>query len=362
MGLGNAEVVYPRNSALPKLNQMQWMQYVLDNSATVDEAVRCAEAIEIDGWGWHFFVGDGDGRCASIDFDDGRVVVHQGAAMPVPGLFNALYAREVELARYFRGFGGAYEPRLDDPRVPRYVKTAIMLKEYDASRDAVAYGFQVLKNLTVTETPDWSVLFDVRRRVVHFKTSLNPQVKRFAIADLDFANTSPVLILDIDIREGGDVGARFAPFSCEAMAGFIAALPLPAPFWEMGGLRKQELVERLATHTAFAQQAANQPFAGCWRAKPGKPGEKPAWEVRLFCKGDAVLGEISGPEKLAERTALEHIRLAGGKLVFTFKSRGAGNLMEARADIGPAMMTMELWGLEDPVGRFELFRQPPDRP
>ena len=42
---------YPKNGSLPKLNQMHWMQYILDNYSTVEEAIQCASEIEIDGWG-----------------------------------------------------------------------------------------------------------------------------------------------------------------------------------------------------------------------------------------------------------------------------------------------------------------------
>jgi len=42
---------YPKNDKLPKLNQMNWMQYILDNCATLEEAIQCASSIEIEGWG-----------------------------------------------------------------------------------------------------------------------------------------------------------------------------------------------------------------------------------------------------------------------------------------------------------------------
>jgi len=43
------DVEYPRNDSLPRLNQMSWMQYILDNCATLDEAVQCAYDFQIDG-------------------------------------------------------------------------------------------------------------------------------------------------------------------------------------------------------------------------------------------------------------------------------------------------------------------------
>jgi len=61
MGLSNSEVIYPKNDQLPRLNQMHWMQYILDNAATLNEAIACAHQFEIDGWGWPFFMGDKEG-------------------------------------------------------------------------------------------------------------------------------------------------------------------------------------------------------------------------------------------------------------------------------------------------------------
>jgi choloylglycine hydrolase len=121
---------YPKNKDLPKLNQMSWMQYILDNCRTIDEAVKTASEFEIDGWGWHFFVGDAQGNNAAIEFIGGKVVVHKGNDMP-PGLFNEPYEREMEVLRYFKGFGGDYVPDLNDSKVLRVVKTAVMTRDYN---------------------------------------------------------------------------------------------------------------------------------------------------------------------------------------------------------------------------------------
>lgn len=358
MGLGNEEIVYPKNKTLPKLNQMHWMQYILDNFATVDEAIQCAHDIEIEGWGWHYFVGDIDGNCAAIDFADGKVVVHQGAAMPVPGLFNALYEREVKLLRYFKGFGGFYEPDLEDLNVPRFVKTAVMLRDYKPTQNAVDYGFKILESIFVTEIADWSVIYDVRKKTVYFKTSLNPQIKHFAIDAFDFSNTGPEMILNIDIKEAGDVSKKFSPFSFEKMAALVESLPLPKAFFEAGGLTKAEFVSRFSTHTAFAQARENQHFTGLWQTKPGKPGEKTGWEINLYTKNDAVFGEISNGKGYADHTPIEHIHMTGNQLVFTFKSKEEKNIMEVKALINSEKMSMELFGIEAHYGSFQLVRQP----
>ncbi len=358
MGLSNSEVVYPRDAGLPKLNQMQWMQYILDNAATLDEAIACATAFELDGWGWHFFLGDKDGHCAVVDFVDGRVVVHRGDEMPVPGLFNALYARETAQARYFKGFGGQYEPTLTDKRVPRYVKTGIMLQQYDGKQDAVDYTFQILDRLFVSEVADWSVVFDVKRRCVHFRTSRNRAVKHFSLDGFDFSGAGPTLILDIDIPEGGDVGRQFAPYGNDRMAAHIRTLPLPKSFCEAGGLTTDEFVQRLAGHTARAEDPRNQPFLGTWQTKTDKAGAAPRWQLTLRSRGDVVGGEISNAKGFVAGAPLEQIQLAGRVLSFACTSREEKEFLFARAVLEGEKMTLTLMGLEEEYGSFELFRAP----
>jgi hypothetical protein len=160
----NEDAHYPVDTDLPKLDQMNWMQYILDNYTTTEEAIGCASEIEVSGWGWHYFVGDAHGQTAAIAFIDGRIVVHKGETMPVPGLFNTPYEREMEILKYYKGFGGQYDISLDDPQVPRFVKTAAMIRDYNPSSDIIDYGFEMLDKISVHDVPEWSVLFDARTR------------------------------------------------------------------------------------------------------------------------------------------------------------------------------------------------------
>lgn len=356
MGLGNGEIVYPKNESLPKLDQMSWMQYVLDNFATLDEALNSLTEVELDGWGWHFFVSDCRGDCAAIDFIDGKVAVHRGAGMPVTGLFNTRYDRELELLRYYKGFGGCYEPSLTDPEVPRFVKTAVMLRDYDPSQNAVEYGFLLLKNLTVNETPDWSVIVDTRRGDIHFRTSRNPAIKTFSLKRLDFSAASPVQILNIDIPAGGDVSGQFHLFSTEEMAGLLTRLPLEVVYGS-GGLKRAELVQRLATHHERATKPEAQYFAGVWKTKPAATPEETAWELRLQTGGAVVHAEISNSHGSVERVAVDHLRLTDKSLSFTFKSSKSQKVFDIHATLAGDTMRANLAAIEDSYGTLEFTRQ-----
>jgi choloylglycine hydrolase len=357
----NEDGDYPKNDRLPRLYELNWMQYILDNYSTVEEAIRCACEIEVEGPGKHFFVGDAGGDCAAIAFIDSQVVVNRGETMTVPGLFNTPYAREIEVLKHYRGFGGLYEPDLSDLRVPRFVKTAVMLRDYDPTQNIVDYGFAMLDSLKVYDIPEWSIIFDVKGRLVYFKTRINPEIKKFSMEAVDFSNKSPVLILNMDIEEGGDVLDKFHPYTSEEMRRFIETflLPiLPEDVITRGGITRDEYVRRTATHSDAAALSENQFFKGIWRNKPENPEEDLLITVTLETEGDAVSGRISFSEDPEEFYTLDHIHLIGNDLRFTFETDGERNkFLEIQGTIQNEGMNVTLLSKEDNYGSDVLIRE-----
>jgi len=356
----NEDADFPKDKNLPKLNQMTWMQYNLDMHTVIDEVIESANGIEIDGWTWHFFVADSRGKSASITFINGEVVVHRNERMPVTALFNEPYDRELELLRYFEGFGGSYPVDLDHMNTPRFAKAAVMLRDFDPDEDPVEYGFLVLENLTVAETPKWSVLTDAQSRVVYFKTRLNSEVKWFSMGDLDFSSLSPAQILDIDISSGGDVGALFHPYNDEEIFAFLMDLPLPDEFYTVGGLTRAEFCDRATRHWRAAERPENQFFAGSWveiETEPGKPAADHRWVITLATEGSSVSGEISRPSSGITGVPVDHLGMVGNRLVFTFReSSPSGEIFEMRAEVERGRMIARLLGMEDDYGSITLER------
>lgn len=328
------------------------MQYILDNCSSLEEAIQCAYSIEIEGWGWHYFVGDTHGNTAAIAFIDDEVVVHQGKNMPVPGLFNTPYERELELLKYYTGFGGHYPADLKDPEVPRFVKTAIMARDYDPSQNIVDYGFQMLDNLQVNDVPEWSVIFDVRQQHVFFKTRVNPEIKRFSLDEIDFSNGSPVLILNMDLKKGGDVLQQLHPYTNEEMKLFTESylVPIvPEEFFTGGGITTDEYIDRFSSHNDIAAIKDNQYFIGSWANEK----DEPQVILTFDTKSDAVMGEISMAE---EAFIAEHIHLIGNDLTFTYK-KNDNTLIEVQAKIDDRQMNIDVYGIEDYYGAYTLVKQ-----
>ena len=350
---------YPKNDSLPKLNQMNWMQYILDNYSTTEEAIQCASEIEIDGWSWHFFVGDARGNAAAIDFSGDKVVVHKGESMPVPGLFNTPYDRELELLKYYKGFGGLYEPDLNNPEVPRFVKTAVMIRDYKPTQDVIDDGFEMLKNLMVYDVPEWSIIFDVQKRNVYFKTRINPEMKRFSMDELDFSNECPVLILNMDIKNGGNVLDQFHPYSNNEMREFTESfiLPiLPEEFYTQGGITKDEYLDRISTHSDAATLDEKQFFKGVWKNKPDKIKDEKEVTIKLETNGDAVFGHISISGDTEKSYKAEHIQLIGNNLKCTYRTEDK-RFIEVQASIDDEKMNVTLCGNRYTYGNYLLYKQ-----
>ena len=356
----NEDIQYPRNDSLPKLNQMSWMQYILDNCSAVEEAIRCASEFEIDGWGWHYFVGDAWGDCAAIAFIDGEIVVNRGETMPVPGLFNTPYDRELERLKYYKGFGGWYEPALEDHRVPRFAKTAVMIRDYEPGRDIVDYGFAMLDSLTVYDVPEWSIICDAGKRDVYFKTRINPDIKSLSMDGIDFSNDAPVLILNMDIEDGGDVLGGFHPYSNDEMREFTEefVVPiLPEEFFTRGGITLDEYLGRTSSHCDAAASKENQYFEGVWKNGPDLAEDEMPISVTFETEGDAVFGRISLSEDAEKSYKLDHIHLIDKDLRFTFQTGSNRNhFLEVQASIDDGKMNIDLYGIEDYYGNDVLMK------
>jgi len=346
----NEDAAYPENTGKPKLDQMNWMQYLLDLYSTTEEAIACASEIEISGWGWHFFVGDAHGNTAAIAFIDGEVVVHKGENMPVPALFNTPYPREMELLKYYKGYGGLYEIDLDDPQVPRFVKTARLIDMYDAEQDIVDYGFHILEKITVFDVPEWSVVFDVTSQKLFYKTRISPGIKTLSLANVDFSNSGPVIMVDMDEIEESTIAEHFVPFTQERMHSFIEKklIPiLPEEFFTTGGLSLEEYMERTAKHTLRASQSESQFFQGTWRTE-----EEVGLSLTISCNEDRVIGSVSNGKDLY---ALDHLYMIGNRLTCTFRTKGK-RLMEAKLKMEGSKLEMKLFTTEESAGVFQFTK------
>ena len=208
-----ADTRYPAPDARPALDCLEWIQYQLDRFERVQDVVRHAEEVRIDSDApLHYLVCDRTGTCATIEYLDGKLVPHTGRDLPVPALTNSTYA---ESLRFLEATSANQAPA-GRGSLERFARASNLLKD-DGSKSRktpVEHAFDILDSVAQGSFTQWSIVYDMRAKRVHYRTRVNRQVRWIDLAAFDFACGTPVRTLDIDAG-AGDMGRRFAPYRLE---------------------------------------------------------------------------------------------------------------------------------------------------
>jgi choloylglycine hydrolase len=216
---------------------MQWVQYYLDNYATVAEAVAAQKSLAFqieplilpNGYPTlvHISLSDKSGDSAVIEYIDGKPVIHHDRRFTVM-TNEPTYDKQIENLKQYRTFGG--DRPLPGERTPtdRFVRAAYYANGLPtpASRaEGAAFMFSVIRNVSVPfglGDPDRpnvaSTIFrtvqDLTGGRYYFESTYAPNVVWIDYADLDFAQGRPELELQVEkeiFSLSGDVTSRLAP-------------------------------------------------------------------------------------------------------------------------------------------------------
>jgi choloylglycine hydrolase len=238
------EAGYPAyDGKTPGLSIALWAQYMLDNFATVAEAVAALEKQPFvvrtanlpDGETLatlHLSLSDPSGDSAVVEYLDGKQVIHHGRQYQV--MTNSpSFDQQLALASYWKEIGGAMLPgtnRAADRfvRASYYVGAVAQQPEPDK---AVAAAISIIRNVSVPyglASPDapyvsstrWRSAVDHKRRLYFFESALTPNTFWVDLKQIDFSpETGTVKKLELgpsqDITYDGDATSQFkesAPF------------------------------------------------------------------------------------------------------------------------------------------------------
>ncbi|MGB7842602.1 MAG: linear amide C-N hydrolase [Salinimicrobium sp.] len=183
------------------LTELQWIQYQLDNSASVEEVIASAKTLRISPQSvakLHFLVADKSGDVATIEFIGGKMVVHRGESLPVKALANDSYEDSMQYLQNFSGFGGNKEIPVSTAPLDRFVNAAAGLKEF-LGGDPIDYAFDILDRVRQNDsTTQWSIVYDLNNSEVYFETQKNRETRTLSLSEIDFDCDSPARFVDID--------------------------------------------------------------------------------------------------------------------------------------------------------------------
>ena len=210
------ETVWPSPDGRPAMNELQWVQYQLDNHATVAEVIASDRNIRIGqtSSNIHYLVADAEGNAATIEFLNGELVVHTGADLESKVLTNNTYDASLRYLKQHRGFGGDREVNYGDGSLDRFVQASGMVnlaRVLDGS--PVDYAFGILHQVAQGAT-QWTIVYDMTSKKIYYKTAQNEIIQSVSLSDFAFDCKGHGRMAGIH-EVKGDKKSQFRPYSAE---------------------------------------------------------------------------------------------------------------------------------------------------
>ena len=216
---------FPVPDGRAPIAELSWIQYQLDNCATVDEVIATDATIRITQASSpiHFLVADRAGDAATIEFIDGRTVVHRGADLVVPALTNNTYDESMEYLKRHKGFGGSKEIVSTNESLDRFVTIVSMLRDHGAARPGkeTYRAFKILDAVAQGKGTVWSAVYEMKRQRIIFRSVGNRDLRSVDLGKFDFGCAAPSLVFDIEAPAKGDITWRFEKYTTEINRGTV---------------------------------------------------------------------------------------------------------------------------------------------
>ncbi|MCT4580553.1 MAG: linear amide C-N hydrolase [Flavobacteriales bacterium] len=192
---------YPEFDDRTAVNELQWIQYQLDNAQSVEEVIKNDQLIRISkiNQNLHFLVCDKEGNIAVIEFDSKGIKVYKDQSLPFPVLENDTYSTSL---------------RKNKQQQSCRFNTAIsMLDNYQHSshENAVDYAFNILNKVALDGS--WSIVYDIKNMEIHYKTASKQNIKKIKFNYFNLSCIAPALIYDLKRNQAGWVHENFIPFT-----------------------------------------------------------------------------------------------------------------------------------------------------
>ena len=235
-----AESQYPANAGdRPAVSLALWAQYLLDNFATVSDAVTALTATplrvvtaEVPGQERlatvHLALSDAGGDSAIIEYLDGEQVIHHGRQYQV--MTNSpIFDKQLAITEYWDEIGGTVMLPGTNRAADRFVRASFYVNAVPKTADpllAAAAVFSVMRKVSVPfgiTTPDQPNISSTRWRTVvdhaslryFFESALSPNTFWVELKNLDFSEGAPTLRLILGEGEktiyAGDASGQFEP-------------------------------------------------------------------------------------------------------------------------------------------------------
>jgi len=223
------ETEYPEPDERAAVDCLQWIQYVLDTCASVEEAIAAQDTIRIyadNPARLHYLLADPTGNRAAVEFLAGETVIYTGEDLPAPALANSTYYHSLSFLRLYEEEGTPGD--IAGPgSLERFTRAALRASGYNIdfmdSATAADYAADILDGVASPEFSQWRLVYDVMNGRVYWRTRENMETRWFKPAAFDYSPATPVKIYDMNAAGGGDVTEEFVDYTYEANRALVDA-------------------------------------------------------------------------------------------------------------------------------------------
>ena len=192
----------PRNS----VNAIQWVQYQLDMSATVEEVIASLDAIRPMPFlpmleKVHYFVTDANGDAVVVEYLNGVGIV-QRSDDSVLALANSTWDESTQAIQRGGGQTGS------EQRFLTAWKCSQVAAVEDDLESPVEYAMQKLDSVTQSHT-QWSLVYQPEKRRISFKTDENQKTRWINFDELKLTEGAEVLCADVQGQHSGNLAKAF---------------------------------------------------------------------------------------------------------------------------------------------------------
>jgi len=234
----------PYDSNHKYINESQVLQYILDTSANLDEAVENLNKVRIfkEQEGVHYLFCDSMRQCAGIMVDKGQYIISRNRDYPISVMTNSIYR-----TAFGNGSGPQLKENLTDLSDIRLEKerslkrfemaNAISKSQLDSSKPEVDWAFDELKKVAVNisekthEISQWHVVHNQTQKRMYFR-----------------------LVRDMDKKAPVEIDLKKMDFSCKPKKYFADVFKASDGFIEMTSENHNELLKRSARDLSWIER------------------------------------------------------------------------------------------------------------
>lgn len=216
---------FEKDKKTPGLSLSLWLQYVLDNFSTVDEAVSAlsmekfvvvsSNILGTDKFATvHLSISDKTGDNAIFEYIDGKLVIHHDKSY-VTMTNSPVFEEQLAINTYWKGIPGTIMLPGTNRATDRFVRASYYIDaipKTDNTRVAIPSVFSVIRNCSVplgisspTEpnisSTRWRTVADQKNLVYYFDNVLNPNVVWVEFSKIDFSEKGKIRKLSLDNNE-----------------------------------------------------------------------------------------------------------------------------------------------------------------